>query len=71
MSEPDIAESGLRTSRVKTCRDCGVALRLAGKAPFRLGGTKGAWKLVFGEWAELGEGVASTKHVCLPGMWKD
>lgn len=27
----------------------------AGKANFRVGGTSGGWKLLFGEWAELGE----------------
>ena len=25
------------------------------KADFRIGGTGGTWKLIFGEWAELGE----------------
>jgi len=24
---------------------------------FRVGGTTGGWKLLFGEWAELGEGT--------------
>jgi hypothetical protein len=26
---------------------------------FRVGGTKGGWKLLFGEWAELSEGMVS------------
>jgi hypothetical protein len=26
-----------------------------GVAEFRVGGTSGGWKLLFGEWAELGE----------------
>jgi hypothetical protein len=27
-----------------------------GVEEFRVGGTSGGWKLLFGEWAELGEG---------------
>jgi len=27
-----------------------------GVEEFRVGGTTGGWKLLFGEWAELGEG---------------
>jgi predicted RNA-binding Zn-ribbon protein involved in translation (DUF1610 family) len=35
------------------------------KAPFRIGGTRGEWKLVFGEWAELGETLLPlTIYVC-------
>ena len=39
---------------VKKC-SCGAEMQYAGKAPFRIGGTSGGWKLLFGEWAELGE----------------
>jgi len=28
-----------------------------GVEEFRVGGTSGGWKLLFGEWAELGEGL--------------
>ncbi len=27
--------------------------------PFRIGGTSGSWHLLFGDWAELGEGLLS------------
>jgi len=51
---------------VKKCFSCQVELRLAGRASFRLGETRGAWKLVAGEWAELGEGLLpSFIYVCL------
>jgi hypothetical protein len=30
-----------------------------GADQFRVGGTQGGWKLLFGEWAELGEGMVS------------
>jgi hypothetical protein len=38
---------------VKRCHSCDVEMQFAGKAPFRIGGTSGRWKLLFGEWAEL------------------
>lgn len=37
------------------CRGCGASMRLVGVEQFRIGGTSGGWKLLFGEWAELGE----------------
>jgi hypothetical protein len=30
-------------------------MQFAERAEFRIGGTSGGWKLLFGEWAELGE----------------
>lgn len=39
----------------KTCCSCGHELELLGRRQFRVGGTSGGWKLLFGEWAELGE----------------
>ena len=38
------------------CLRCGGALESIGVEEFRVGGTTGGWKLLFGEWAELGEG---------------
>jgi len=33
--------------------------------PFRIGGSSGGWKLLFGEWAELGEDTLSFNlYVC-------
>jgi ribosomal protein S27AE len=37
------------------CLRCGSALHSMGVEEFRVGGTTGGWKLLFGEWAELGE----------------
>lgn len=40
---------------VKKCDSCGAEMYLAQKVSFRVGGTPGEWKLLFGELAELGE----------------
>jgi len=37
-----------------TCIACRGLLRSIGVERFRVGGTSGGWKLLFGEWAELG-----------------
>ena len=37
------------------CLRCKTELRSGGVHEFRTGGTTGGWKLLFGEWAELGE----------------
>lgn len=37
------------------CLRCGGPLSPMGREKFRVGGTSGGWKLLFGEWAELGE----------------
>jgi predicted RNA-binding Zn-ribbon protein involved in translation (DUF1610 family) len=42
-------------SEIKKCDSCGATMQFTGEAPFRIGGTSGGWKLVFGEFAELGE----------------
>jgi hypothetical protein len=34
---------------------CGEEMVSSVKADFRIGGTGGTWKLIFGEWAELDE----------------
>jgi len=39
------------------CLRCGSDLRSIGLEEFRVGGTSGGRKLIFGEWAELGEGM--------------
>jgi hypothetical protein len=40
-----------------TCLRCGAPLNSMGVENFRVGGSSGGWKLLFGEWAELGEDV--------------
>ena len=37
------------------CLRCGKPIQSMGVDEFRTGGTTGGWKLLFGEWAELGE----------------
>lgn len=39
------------------CLRCGTDLKSIGVEEFRVGGTTGGWKLLFGELAELGEGM--------------
>jgi len=41
--------------KAKKCYSCGTDMQFAQRIPFRIKGTPGLWKLVFGEWAELGE----------------
>jgi hypothetical protein len=43
--------------RPDACLACGGALQSLGVEEFRVGGTSGGWKLLFGEWAEVGEGM--------------
>jgi len=45
------------TRNDEACLRCGATLELVGTEEFRTGGTTGGWKLVFGEWAELGENL--------------
>ncbi len=44
-------------SETKKCPICGFEMQFAGENSFRIGGTSGGWKLLFGEWAELGENM--------------
>ena len=41
------------------CLRCGGPMWAYGIDQFRVGGTKGGWKLLFGEWAELNEDMVS------------
>ncbi|RPF42695.1 hypothetical protein EDD75_1803 [Thermodesulfitimonas autotrophica] len=50
------ADAGNRNvSEDARCLRCNAKLELLGTEKFRCGGTSGGWKLIFGEWAELGE----------------
>ena len=48
------------------CLACGARLRSMGVEDFRTGGTSGGWKLVFGEWAELGEQMLTLEVLVCP-----
>ncbi len=52
-------DSEPRASDTVKCPDCQVDMKELEGVKFRVGGTSGAWKLLFGEWAELGEGLLS------------
>lgn len=46
----------MATAARNECLRCGAELQSMGVEEFRVGGTSGGWKLLFGELAELGEG---------------
>ena len=48
------------------CLRCGTALHSIGIEQFRIGGTSGGWKLLFGEWAEVGEEMLSLDVLACP-----
>ena len=48
------------------CLRCGSALQSMGVEQFRTGGTSGGWKLLFGEWAELGEQLLPLELLACP-----
>ena len=57
IDEPMTASEQPHRAGPDECLRCGNALRSMGVEEFRVGGTSGGWKLLFGEWAELGEGM--------------
>jgi hypothetical protein len=52
------------------CLRCGTQLQSIGIEQFRVGGSSGGWKLLFGEWAELGEGLLSLDVLACPSCRK-
>ena len=46
-------------SKSKKCYSCGTEMVFTQTLPFRIHGTPGVWKLILGEWAELGEEMLS------------
>jgi hypothetical protein len=48
------------------CPNCGGPLSSIGVEHFRTGGTSGGWKLLFGEWAELGENMIDLEVLACP-----
>ncbi|MGA3030415.1 MAG: hypothetical protein ABSE58_06730 [Candidatus Limnocylindrales bacterium] len=48
------------------CLRCGVELTVVGVESFRVGGTSGGWKMLFGELAELGEGMMDFEVFACP-----
>jgi len=48
------------------CLRCGAELHSLGETALRTGGSGGAWKLIFGELAELGEGTMNVEMLACP-----
>jgi len=56
---------GLILSEGRKCQTCNLEMEFAQRVDFRVGGTGGGWKLLFGEWAELGESMIPLEvYVC-------
>jgi predicted RNA-binding Zn-ribbon protein involved in translation (DUF1610 family) len=45
------------SENIRKCTACGENAQYIYTAEFRIGGTSGGMKLIFGEWAELGESM--------------
>jgi len=45
------------SANIRRCSFCGQNAQFVYTANFRIGGTSGGMKLLFGEWAELGESM--------------
>jgi len=56
MSNPNPTEQA-EAAGYGACLRCGAELSPIGLEKFRVGGTSGGWKMLFGELAELGEGM--------------
>ena len=52
----DAARSA-QEKQTRACLRCGGPMESMGIVDLRVGGTTGKWKLLVGEWAELGEGL--------------
>jgi hypothetical protein len=50
----------------ETCLRCRGELQSLGETDLRTGGSRGAWKLIFGELAELGEGTMRVELLACP-----
>ncbi|MGZ4149528.1 MAG: hypothetical protein ACXVQJ_05780 [Actinomycetota bacterium] len=48
------------------CLRCHEAMQSMGVEEFRVGGTSGGWKMLFGEWAELGEQMIQLEMLACP-----
>ncbi len=58
------------TTDPNACLRCGSPLRSIGVEEFRVGGSSGGWKLLFGEWAEVGEEMLSLEVLACPSCRK-
>lgn len=65
MSQPD-QNSDVAGTGYGHCLRCGTEVTAIGIESFRVGGTSGGWKMLFGEWAELGEGMIEFEIFACP-----
>ena len=49
------------------CLRCGTVMTSSGVGQFRIGGSSGGWKLLFGEMAELGEDMLPLEMLVCTG----
>ncbi|HEX9377689.1 MAG TPA: hypothetical protein VGB19_15805 [Actinomycetota bacterium] len=62
--QPDQTPAG--TTPSTACLRCGTGLESHGVEQIRIGGTSGGWKLLFGEWAEMGEQMIPLELLACP-----
>ena len=60
-----MSEEPTKTS--ETCLRCQQPLWTFGVQKFRIGGTTGGWKMLVGEWAELGEDMVPLEMLACRG----
>jgi hypothetical protein len=58
------------TKTSETCLRCRQPLWTFGVQKFRIGGTTGGWKMLVGEWAELGEDMVPLEMFACRGCGK-
>ena len=63
-----MSEQPTKTS--ETCLRCQQPLWTFGVQKFRIGGTTGGWKMLVGEWAELGEDMVPLEMLACRGCRK-
>ena len=52
----------------RACIACRGRMQSIGVERFRVGGTSGGWKLLFGEWAEMGETSSRSRSSPAPSV---
>jgi hypothetical protein len=69
MTDPNQAER-VQDPGYGNCLRCGAPVEAVGIESFRVGGTSGGWKMLFGEFAELGEGMIDFEIFACPNCRK-
>ena len=52
------------------CLRCGVQLQVVGVESFRVGGSSGGWHMIFGNLADIGEGMMDFEVFACPNCRK-